>query len=205
MVCDANDHILGGKKIDCKPANGRDFSLKVFVGGVTPDTTEEQLRDHFCTHGTVTDIGLPINTNDSSRKGFAFVTFEDEDVVDDVIKKEKQEVNGKICDVRRAIPQDKARGRMSNGRSGPSTRGRPFDPYASYGPYDAYGGYDNYSGGYGNNYGSPYNGNNYGGPYGYSGPYSGPYNNTYNGGYGGGYSGGYGGRSRGWKEQTRFQ
>lgn len=65
---------------------------KVFVGGIG-SLTEDKLQDFFSTFGTVTSTVIPQNQNkdskDNKRRGFAFVTFDDYDVVDKVVGKFK--------------------------------------------------------------------------------------------------------------------
>lgn len=49
-------HTLHGKTIDPKKAKargGREPVKKVFVGGLDPDTPEDEIRDHFSKFGKV--------------------------------------------------------------------------------------------------------------------------------------------------------
>jgi heterogeneous nuclear ribonucleoprotein A/B/D len=49
-------HVLKGKTIDPKRAKargGREPIKKIFVGGMDPNTSEEELRNHFGKFGTV--------------------------------------------------------------------------------------------------------------------------------------------------------
>ena len=50
-------------------------STKVFVGGVPPDTNEDELNKYFSRFGMISKIDLPVNKRKNAIKGFAFVTF----------------------------------------------------------------------------------------------------------------------------------
>jgi RNA recognition motif-containing protein len=48
-------HIIQGKRVDTKSAHRRDQALarKVFVGGLDPEITDEELQEYFSQFGTV--------------------------------------------------------------------------------------------------------------------------------------------------------
>ena len=65
-VC-AEKHMLDSKQIDPKPAtsrsSGSNFSgrvKKIFIGGVSQTTTEEDIRTYFSQFGTVSDCSLHV-------------------------------------------------------------------------------------------------------------------------------------------------
>lgn len=49
--------------------------LKIFVGGIPPDTNKAELSNYFSQFGRVTKVDLPVNRKSGGYKGFAFVTF----------------------------------------------------------------------------------------------------------------------------------
>ena len=56
------EHKLDGKLIDPKRAKalkGKEPPKKVFVGGLSPDTSEEQIKEYFGAFGEVPDCPLP--------------------------------------------------------------------------------------------------------------------------------------------------
>ena len=55
-----------------------DFS-KMFVGGLSWDTTKEGLQSYFCRFGEIVDCVVMTNEQGRSR-GFGFVTFKDPQV-----------------------------------------------------------------------------------------------------------------------------
>ncbi len=55
-MLELKEHKLDGKLIDPKRAKamkGKEPPKKVFVGGLSPDTSEEQLREYFGAYGEV--------------------------------------------------------------------------------------------------------------------------------------------------------
>ena len=49
--------------------------MKLFVGNLSFSTVEEDLRDLFAAHGTVTDVYLAMDRMSGRSRGFAFVTM----------------------------------------------------------------------------------------------------------------------------------
>ncbi|XP_011882104.1 PREDICTED: RNA-binding protein squid isoform X10 [Vollenhovia emeryi] len=191
----AGDHVINNKKVDPKKAKARHG--KIFVGGLSTELSDDDIKNFFSQFGTIVEVEMPFDKTKNQRKGFCFITFESEQVVNELLKTSKQTINGKEVDVKKATPKPDG---MIGMRGGPGGRGgRGGYGQGGYGGgYDGYGGYDYYGGG---GYGG------YGGGYDYSG-YDG-YN--YGGGnYDGGYSGGRGGArgkgiaSRGFRLQSQY-
>ncbi|XP_026292163.2 RNA-binding protein squid isoform X1 [Frankliniella occidentalis] len=200
-VLQAGDHIINNKKVDPKKAKARHG--KIFVGGLTSELSDDEIKNHFAQFGTIVEVEMPFDKTKNQRKGFCFITFESEQVVMELLKNPKQSISGKEVDVKKATPKPNEMGGMRGGRGGRGGRGRGRGGYGGQGwgnqGYGGYGygqGYDGYGGGY-DYYGGGYGG--YGGGYGgydYSG-----YNNY--GGYGG--SGGYGGKTGRGRSAQRHQ
>ena len=64
-------------------AGGAD--AKVFIGGLTGDTTEMHLRDHFQPYGDITDAVVMRDKMTQKSRGFGFVTFASADSVERVL------------------------------------------------------------------------------------------------------------------------
>jgi RNA-binding protein Musashi len=75
---------------------------KIFVGGLSWQTTEESLRFHFEQYGPVASVEVMRDRNTGDPRGFAFVVFHDGATVDLVMEEEKHEINHKVVDVKRA-------------------------------------------------------------------------------------------------------
>ncbi|XP_004679507.2 PREDICTED: heterogeneous nuclear ribonucleoprotein A1-like [Condylura cristata] len=90
---------------------------KIFVGGIKENTEEHHLRDYFQQYGEIQMIKIMTDQGSGRKRGFAFVTFDDQDSVDKIISQEYHTVNGHKCTVRKALP----RGGMTS--TPPSQRG----------------------------------------------------------------------------------
>uniref|UniRef100_A0A673HHK7 Cold-inducible RNA-binding protein-like n=1 Tax=Sinocyclocheilus rhinocerous TaxID=307959 RepID=A0A673HHK7_9TELE len=160
---------------------------KLFVGGLSFDTTEQSLEDAFSKYGVITNVHVARNRETNKSRGFGFVTFENPDDAKDAL----EGMNGKSVDGR-TIRVDEA-GKGGGGRSGGgSYRGGGGGGGSSGGR----GGGGFFRGGRGRGGGGSYGGGDrgYGGDRSYS---SGGYKSGGGGGGGGGYSsGGGGGYSR---------
>lgn len=75
---------------------------KIFVGGLSWQTTEESLRWHFEQFGPVASVEVMKDRNTGQPRGFAFVVFADNATIDLVMKEGKHEINHKVVDVKRA-------------------------------------------------------------------------------------------------------
>lgn len=98
---------------------------KIFVGGLSWQTTEESLRFHFEQFGPVLSVDLMRDRNTGDPRGFAFVVFSDPATVDVVMAEPRHEVNHKVVDVKRA---------QARGQAPPSIHGgqtvREAQPYS---------------------------------------------------------------------------
>ncbi|XP_034936770.1 RNA-binding protein squid isoform X3 [Chelonus insularis] len=173
----AGEHVINGKKVDPKKAKARHG--KIFVGGLSTELSDDDIKNFFSKFGSIVDVEMPFDKTKSQRKGFCFITFESEQVVNELLKTPKQTINGKEVDVKKATPKPDGMAGMRGGaggrgvRGGRGGRGRGFGSQGGWGQ----GGYG--AGGYGGGYGQG----------GYAGGYDGYSSYDY---YGGGY-GGYGG------------
>ncbi|CAO3668621.1 unnamed protein product [Umbelopsis ramanniana] len=77
----------------------------MFVGGLNWETTDERLRDYFSKYGEVIDCVVMRDATTGKSRGFAFLTFADAHVVDEVASRSHQ-LDGKSIDPKRAIPRD---------------------------------------------------------------------------------------------------
>jgi len=208
-VIGAGDHVINGKKVDPKKAKARHG--KIFVGGLKPELTDDDIKNFFNQFGNIVEVEMPFDKTKNQRKGFCFITFEQESVVTELLKTPKQSISGHEVDVKKATPKPDAMGMMRGGMRGGmrGTRGTGMRGRGrGWGQNWGQGGYNYGQGGYGGGYGG-YGGYDYG--YGGYGGYSGyGYGNDYYGYQSGGYSGNYGGqgydgKSQRGRQQTRHQ
>src|SRR5262245_54509251 len=53
------------------------MSVRLFVGNLPYDATEEEIRDHFSSAGNVLNVFIPVDRETGRKRGFAFVEFND--------------------------------------------------------------------------------------------------------------------------------
>jgi RNA recognition motif-containing protein len=75
---------------------------KIFVGGLSWQTTEETLRYHFEQYGEVVSVEVMRDRDTGNPRGFAFVVFKDDTTVDLVMTNLPHEINHKVTDIKRA-------------------------------------------------------------------------------------------------------
>ncbi|XP_036412677.1 cold inducible RNA binding protein a isoform X3 [Colossoma macropomum] len=85
---------------------------KLFIGGLSFDTTEQSLEEAFSKYGVITNVHVARNRETNRSRGFGFVTFENPDDAKDAL----EGMNGKSVDGR-AIRVDEA-GKGGGSRSG---------------------------------------------------------------------------------------
>lgn len=119
----AGDHVINNKKVDPKKAKARHG--KIFVGGLSTELSDDDIKNFFSQFGTVSiisfffctsntlnqhflqitmkylkifqivEVEMPFDKTKNQRKGFCFITFESEQVVNELLKTSKQTINGK--------------------------------------------------------------------------------------------------------------
>jgi RNA-binding protein Musashi len=67
---------------------------KLFIGGISWETTEEKLRDYFKAYGEVTETVIMKDRATGRARGFGFVIFADPSVADRVVN-EKHTIDGR--------------------------------------------------------------------------------------------------------------
>lgn len=135
-VVAAGDHIINNKKVDPKKAKAR--TGKIFVGGLIPEISDDEIKAYFGQFGNVscndlsliefliisryylqiTEVEMPFDKQKNQRKAFCFITFDSETVVNDLLKTPKQTISGKEVDVKKATPKPDNAPMMGGGRGG---------------------------------------------------------------------------------------
>ncbi len=82
------------------------MSNKLFVGGISWDTTEEALAEAFSQAGSVTSANIIKDRETGRSKGFGFVEFENEADAEKAIEMwNGKELDGRTLTVNEARPQ----------------------------------------------------------------------------------------------------
>ncbi len=101
------------------------MAKKLFVGGLSWDTTDEGLRQAFAPHGEVTEAKVITDRGTGRSRGFGFVTFaQDEDAQTAISKMDGISLDGKTIRVNEAQEKSPRGGGRSGGGFGGGRGGR---------------------------------------------------------------------------------
>jgi RNA recognition motif-containing protein len=79
------------------------MAKKLFVGGLSWDTTDDGLRQAFAAHGEITEAKVITDRDTGRSRGFGFVTFvQDEDAKTAISKMDGTSLDGKTIKVNEA-------------------------------------------------------------------------------------------------------
>ncbi|GFQ70029.1 heterogeneous nuclear ribonucleoprotein 27C [Trichonephila clavata] len=84
---------------------------KIFVGGLSWETTQEKLQEYFSRFGEVVDCVVMKNNETGKSRGFGFVTFKDVSCVAKVLSSGPHEVDGRTIDPKVCSSRDTQQGK----------------------------------------------------------------------------------------------
>jgi len=130
-------HMIDGRMVEAKKAVPRDDhsivsksntssigspgpgrTRKIFVGGLPSNVTEADFRGYFEQFGVITDVVVMYDHNTQRPRGFGFITYDSEDAVDKALHKSFHELNGKMVEVKKAVPKEQSPGPVARSPAG---------------------------------------------------------------------------------------
>lgn len=79
---------------------------KLFIGGLSFETTDDGLKKHFSQWGEVVDCVVMKDPHSKRSRGFGFVTYKENDCVDEAQKHRPHVIDNKEVEAKRAVPRE---------------------------------------------------------------------------------------------------
>ena len=105
------------------------MSVRLFVGNLPYDASEDEIRNHFAPAGNLTSVFIPVDRETGRKRGFAFVEFNDAAAAQEAIRLfNNQPFKGRALAVNEARAREAGGGRpaMSGGAGGFRPTGPPM-------------------------------------------------------------------------------
>ncbi|GMT23203.1 hypothetical protein PFISCL1PPCAC_14500, partial [Pristionchus fissidentatus] len=121
----ARPHVIDGKTVDPKRAVPRDAndrgagnvsSKRLYVSGIREEHTDEMLSDYFGKFGAIEKVDIIKDKMTNKNRGFAFITFDDYDCVDQCVILKSHQINGYRCDVKKGLSKEETAKAQQNER-----------------------------------------------------------------------------------------
>lgn len=102
------------------------MSVRLFVGNLTYDVTEAEVREFLSPAGTVVSVRLPTDRETGRPRGFAFVEFAETAQAEEAIRRfNQQPFKGRPLVINEARPREEGPGPRSSAPARPSWSGEP--------------------------------------------------------------------------------
>lgn len=72
---------------------GKDDERKLFIGGLSRNTTDKELQDHFGKFGEIESITVKIDPYTGVSRGFAFIVFTNPKTIDKLLSSGEHYIN----------------------------------------------------------------------------------------------------------------
>ncbi|KAK3590944.1 hypothetical protein CHS0354_034515 [Potamilus streckersoni] len=81
---------------------------KIFIGGLSYETSEETLKEHFGQWGEIVDCVVMKDPNTKRSRGFGFITYKYAKEVDEAQAHRPHNIDGREVETKRAMPRDES-------------------------------------------------------------------------------------------------
>lgn len=89
--------------------------MRIFVGNLAPQTTENELQETFATHGQVSRIAIITDKKSDQPRRFGFVEMDREEEGEDAIAKlHGTLLSGQVLKVKKARPRSNRKSKHSS-------------------------------------------------------------------------------------------
>ncbi|KAJ8318713.1 hypothetical protein KUTeg_003804 [Tegillarca granosa] len=104
---------------------------KLFVGNLSWETTQKDLKDYFSKYGEVTNCTLKTDLETKRSRGFAFVVFSSSTHLDKVLEEKEHKLHGRSIDPKKANPRKEVCKKIFCGKVDPSVPESDIKEYFS--------------------------------------------------------------------------
>lgn len=92
---------------------------KLFIGGISWETTEEKLQDYFSQYGDVLQTVVMRDKTTGRPRGFGFVVFKDPSILDSVLQ-DKHTIDGRTVEAKKALSREEQQTNVRAGNLNPA-------------------------------------------------------------------------------------
>ncbi|CAG5131834.1 unnamed protein product [Candidula unifasciata] len=96
----------GGRYSDDQADTSSEQFRKLFVGGLSYESDEKSLRNHFEGWGEIVDCVVMRDPNTKRSRGFGFITYKEASMIDEAQANRPHKIDNREVETKRAMPRD---------------------------------------------------------------------------------------------------